>query len=141
MATKEQVDKIQAKVWKNFTYVLDKKNYMVSEHWTSHADEVEENKGFKDDCDGFALTSAELLIRDGVSKDDVMVCYVKCETGEAHLVCGCTIQTDKGKKTYILENRYKKAYDWEDRKTGADAYEWIYFMKFSEPGKWRKINK
>jgi predicted transglutaminase-like cysteine proteinase len=141
MLTKDQLEAIQKKVWDKFTYIPDKKNYMQTEHWTSHADKVENDEKFKDDCDGFALTCAELLIKGGISKDNVMICYVICENDEAHLVCGCTIETEAGKKTYILENRHKQIYNWDDRKSGPKAYKWLYFMKFSKPGKWRKINK
>ena len=124
--------KIHSLVKSKFTYVHDSKQYMMNEHWTSHAEEVLQGDNFKDDCDGFALTCAELLIREGVDNQDVSVIYCETETGEAHLVCG--IVTDG--TTYILENRYNYIYDWKTKPN----YQWFYFMKFDDVGQWFKVN-
>ena len=131
------VKDIHTKVWKHFIYVTDKRNYMKEEHWTSHAKEVEEGKKFKDDCDGFALTCAELLIKAGFAKKDVMAIYCVVETGEAHLVCGVHVDDE----TYILDNRERSVYNWEKKKTGPKnkRYKWGYFMPFNKPGKWLKV--
>jgi predicted transglutaminase-like cysteine proteinase len=108
---------------------------MMNEHWTSHANEVLAGDKFSDDCDGFANTCAELLIKEGIDKKDVSVIYCVTETGEDHLVCGVAIEG----KTWILENRYNKCYDWAGSfKPGK--YEWKYFMKFDDPGQWFKVN-
>lgn len=122
---------IQAKCWKLFLYVPDEINYLKEEHWASHAEEVNQNKTFEDDCDGFALTCAELLIEAGVPRDKVSVVYCVTETNEGHLVCG--VETNN--TTMILDNRYRKVYDWQER----NDYDWILFMKFSERGVWRKV--
>lgn len=122
---------IQRKCWELFIYVHDNKQYMVEEHWKSHADLVEQGKRFRDDCDGYALTCAELLIKAGVPRDRVIAVYCVTETGEAHLVCGVNTETT----TYILENRYENVYDWKAR----PRYQWILFMNFNEPGTWRKV--
>jgi predicted transglutaminase-like cysteine proteinase len=121
----------QAKCWGLFNYVHDDKQYMMEEHWTSHADEVNEGKEFTDDCDGFALTCAELLMQAGVPKDKLSAVYCVTETGEGHLVTGVVV----GDKTIIMENRFKKVYDWNHN----PGYTWILFMKFSEAGTWRKV--
>ena len=105
---------------------------MQAEHWTSHADAVLAGEQFKDDCDGFANTCAELLIREGIDKKDVSVIYCVTEEGEDHLVCGVAIDG----KTYILENRYDDPYDWKDK----PKYDFKYFMKFDDPGQWFKVN-
>ncbi len=60
--SKEIADKVHSLVESKFTYIHDDKQYMMSEHWTSHAKEVLNGDDFKDDCDGFANTCAELLI-------------------------------------------------------------------------------
>ena len=124
--------KVQDMVDKKFTYVHDNRQYMMNEHWTSHAEEVLQGDNFKDDCDGFALTCAELLIREGVDREEVSVIYCETETGEPHLVCG--IVTDG--TTYILENRYNYIYDWKTKPN----YQWFYFMKFDDVGQWFKVN-
>jgi len=123
--------KVHSMVDKKFIYVSDKKQYMVNEHWTSHAEEVLQGDDFKDDCDGFACTCAELLIREGVDRSEVSVIYCETETGEAHLVCGIVAESS----TYILENRYNYVYDWKSR----PGYKWFYFMKFDDVGQWFKV--
>ena len=131
--SKEIADKVHSLVESKFTYIHDDKQYMKNEHWTSHAEEVLQGDDFKDDCDGFALTCAELLITEGIDKKVVSVIYCETETGEAHLVCGIAVDG----KTYILENRYGNVYDWKDK----PKYVWKYFMKFDEPGQWFKVDE
>ena len=114
--------KVHHLVESKFTYLHDDKQYMQAEHWTSHADAVLAGEQFKDDCDGFANTCAELLIREGIDKKDVSVIYCVTEEGEDHLVCGVAIDG----KTYILEIRYDEPYDWKDK----PMYDFKYFMKF-----------
>ena len=128
---KKKAENIQKEVWKHFKYVPDIKQYMMEEHWTSHADEVEAGLDFSDDCDGFACTCAELLIRRGFKLEDVGIIYCTTETGEDHLVCGVDIEGI----TYILENRFRYIYDWKERK----RYTWHYYMKFDNKGMWLKI--
>ena len=74
--SKQIADKVHALVEKRFTYVHDDKQYMMNEHWTSHANEVLAGDKFSDDCDGFANTCAELLIKEGIDKKDVSVIYL-----------------------------------------------------------------
>ena len=130
--SKEIANKIHALVESKFTYIHDDKQYMQAEHWTSHADAVLADEGFSDDCDGFSNTCAELLIKEGIDKKDVSVIYCVTETGEDHLICGVAIDG----KTYILENRFSKIYDWKDK----PKYDFKYFMKFDDPGQWFKVN-
>ena len=130
--SKQIADKVHALVEKRFTYVHDDKQYMMNEHWTSHANEVLAGDGFSDDCDGFANTCAELLIKEGIDKKDVSVIYCVTEEGEDHLVCGVAVDG----KTYILENRYSNPYDWKDK----PKYDFKYFMKFDDPGQWFKVS-
>ena len=130
--SKKIADKVHSLVESKFTYIHDDKQYMMSEHWTSHAEEVLQGDTFKDDCDGFALTCAELLITEGIDKKEVSVIYCETETSEAHLVCGIAVDG----KTYILENRYGNVYDWKDK----PKYVWKYFMKFDDVGQWFKVD-
>ena len=106
---------------------------MMDEHWTSHADEVDAGEDFRDDCDGFALTCAELLIRAGYNKKDVKVIYCTTETAEDHLVCG----VDVDDTTYILDNRYAMVYNYKSK----PGYKWKYFMRFDTPGTWFTAGK
>jgi predicted transglutaminase-like cysteine proteinase len=118
------------KVWKLFQYVPDEVNYDSLEHWTSHAESVQRGERFEDDCDGFALTCAELLIDANLGRELVSVIYCTVPGG-GHLVCGY----DDGDTTMILDNRYSKPYDYKDRYD----YEWKYIMHFDNPGEWDKI--
>lgn len=131
MSNLEIAKELHAKTWRLFQYTFDEHQYMVEEHWTSHADAVERGENFKDDCDGFACTMAELLLRRGVSAADIKLIYCITETGEAHLVCG----VDGDDTTYIAENRYNRVYDWQKR----PGYRWMYFMHLDDKGVWRKV--
>jgi len=123
-------NKIHKDVLSCFTYVSDKEQYGKIEHWTSHAVAVTENKEFSGDCDDFALTCAELLIKGGVPKNEVSIIYCLTEEGDGHLVCGYYLDA----KTWILDNRRAYVYVWDGR-----SYTWKYFMKFSEPGEWYDV--
>ena len=132
----ESVDlirKIHKTVFEKYQYVSDKKNYNLIEHWTSHAKAVKEGNKFKDDCDGFALTCAEICIDQGFEKADVRVIMCQTETGEWHLVCGVNAEDT----TYILDNRYDKPYQWKSK----PDYKWYKSMNFSKPGKWYFIGE
>jgi hypothetical protein len=70
--SKDIAKKVHALVESKFTYIHDDKQYMQAEHWTSHADKVLAGEDFSDDCDGFANTCAELLIKEGIDRKDVL---------------------------------------------------------------------
>lgn len=111
----------------HFVYVPDKVLHPdCFDHWMSHADAVEAGEIFKDDCDGFAMTCAELLIRTGVDKEKTRLTMCKTETGEGHLVCVCD--------GWVLDNRQRYIKRWDDL-----PYEWISSMRMDEPGTWRKM--
>jgi len=129
--SKEIAIKVHKLVESKFTYIHDDKQYMQAEHWTSHAKEVLAGNDFKDDCDGFANTCAELLIREGIDRKKVSIAYCVTETGEDHLVCGVVIDG----KTYILENRFSEIYDWKDK----TKYDFKYYMKMDDPGQWFEL--
>lgn len=131
MSELNKVKDIHNKVTKLFTYVFDKKQYLKEEHWTSHADDVNEGKPFSDDCDGFALTCCELLIQEGFERSIVKAIICDTETGESHLVCGIDLEGT----TYILDNRYDYVFDWSKKKD----YTWRYYKVFSEMDKWFRV--
>jgi predicted transglutaminase-like cysteine proteinase len=109
----------------HFVYVPDKIQHPdYFDHWASHADAVEAGEIFRDDCDGFALTCAELLVRSGQDKETVRIAMCKTETNEGHLVCVCN--------EWVLDNRQRFIKRWSTL-----PYEWISSMKMSEPGTWR----
>jgi predicted transglutaminase-like cysteine proteinase len=121
-----------------FHYVSDQKNYGVNEDWRSHADAVNRKEVFKDDCDGFALTCAELILEEGIPRDRVKIIICKTEEGEQHLVCGVDIDDDVdfGKTTLICDNRNAHVKAWNQ----MPKYTWQFYMRMDEPGKWHEVN-
>jgi predicted transglutaminase-like cysteine proteinase len=118
-------ERIHYDVLTHFVYVPDVEYHPdYFDHWESHADEVEQGLVFHDDCDGFAMTCAELLARAGVDKSKVRLSFCQVETGEGHLVCVCD--------GWVLDNRHRYIKRWETL-----PYEWISSMKMSETGVWR----
>ena len=116
------------KVIADFIYTPDREQFNLRDYWASHAEEVEQGVVWKDDCDGFAITCAELLAKAGYDK--VSLIYCKTETGDGHLVCGVADNGD----TYILDNRQRKVWSWSLIK-----YQWVSQMLISDPGTWREI--
>lgn len=124
---KDLAKKIHKQVWELFTYTLDKEQFPEFwDHWKSWTDEVEANQPFSDDCDGFCLTCAELLIRQGAKPKDVSICDVTTETGGRHLVCVY--------ESWVLDNRYRYVFYWKD----VD-YVWHRSMRLNEKGVWRTM--
>jgi predicted transglutaminase-like cysteine proteinase len=123
----------QLRVKNCFIYESDLKNYGKNEDWRSHADAVRKQEYFKDDCDGFALTCAELLMEQGISKQKIKLIYCKTETGEQHLVCGVDVNDpDFGETIYICDNRNETMRSIQE----MPKYEWQKFMRMSEIGTW-----
>jgi len=117
---------IRAKL-KRFTYRADK-----GEEWKSLADAVREGKDWSDDCDGYALTAAQLAVEDhGVPRENVVLAVCKVETGEGHLVC---LITEDG-VTRAIDNRQASAWEWSTL-----PYKWTSGMRLSEPGVWRALH-
>lgn len=128
---KRIVDKYM--VWTDDKVVFDK-----NEHWTSWAKEVLElertgtRRVIRDDCDGFALTSAALLYYKGVPKKDIGIAFVVCETGEGHLVCICK----DGPTTWVLDNRQTGIVP--KSRLSAIGYTWKSEMEYDRIGQWVK---
>ena len=99
--TVDGLRELHAQVFDLFEYEFDDRNYGLMEHWTSHAQAVNNDQKFVDDCDGFAFTCVELLIERGVPAQDVYFIICTTETGEGHAVAGCSLEG----RTFILENR------------------------------------
>lgn len=91
---------VQRAAQRGHTYVDDKKQYGVPEHW---------DISLKGDCEDYALWCREELKKHGIASD-LVVCFT--ETGEAHLVCSV--------EGWILDNRYKTVRRRDDLK-----YTWL----------------
>jgi predicted transglutaminase-like cysteine proteinase len=113
------IREVLREVHRHFVWTADDVLYGVPEHWTSHADVVERGEVFRDDCDGFALTCAELLLRRGLLPENVRIGACWTETGEYHLVCVA--------HGVLLDNRHRTTHPW-----GAVGYRWDKAARLSE---------
>lgn len=109
-----------------FTWKSDQSTFGQNEHWTSHADAIERGENIQDDCDSFAMTCAELAMRAGISKQDILLATCHVETGEYHAVAF----VDK----YVLDNRKRQPVIWTSL-----PYQWDRSMRLSELGTWRTM--
>ena len=113
-----------------FTYLLDTTQFPeILDDWRSYADDVEQGIPFQDDCDGFAMTLAELLVRRLIPPESVRL--VICDTeppAEGHLVC----MVDG----FLLDYRQPLFLAWDK----AIGYTWFFSMTMGEPGVWKAIS-
>lgn len=119
------------------TWKEDRETMGIMEHWRSHAREIIANDDYRafDDCDGFALTSAQLLMEaHGVEAEDVRL--VLCLTSAGHHVF-CAVDDDLAEETYCLDNNMDRVVS-PDR-LRREGYKLMSYMTFSEKGKWRAI--
>jgi hypothetical protein len=115
-------------VFELFTYLLDTTQFPeILDDWRSYADQVEQGIAFQDDCDGFAMTIAELLVRRAIPAETIRLVVCDVETGEGHLVC----MVDG----YMLDYRRPLLSPWEEA-----PYTWYMSMKMSEPGVWKELS-
>jgi predicted transglutaminase-like cysteine proteinase len=126
----QTVENVFGDVRRDFIYTPDSEQFKMREDWRIHVDEVEAGQVWRDDCDGFACTSAELLIKHGIARERVSLMMCRTETGGLHLVCG--VQDGEG-IWYILDNRQRRVIA-----KFQVAYKWLGSMLASEPGIWRE---
>lgn len=117
---------IHKRVLRRFIWTPDQEQYGVPEHWTSHADAIERGEIIRDDCDGFAMTCAELAVRSGTDKSLIRLATCFVETGQYH--CVAIIGG------MVLDNRQRRVVAWS-----LLPYRWDKSMVLSEPGVWRKM--
>lgn len=111
-----------------FIYLPDAEQFPEKwDDWRSYANQVELGQVFKDGCDGFAMTCAELLIRRLIPSELVRIVTCKTETNEGHLVCIVD--------GYLLDNRQRNIWPWNQV-----PYTWQSSMEMDKPGIWRSIN-
>jgi len=119
---------IHQRVLRLFIWTPDQIQYGAWDHWTSHADAIERGEIIRDDCDGFAMTCAELAVRAGIEKSAIRLATCSVETGEYHCVAIVS--------GWALDNRERRAKVW-----GTLPYHWRASMKLSDPGIWRGMNQ
>jgi predicted transglutaminase-like cysteine proteinase len=123
------LQKVFDQVGNCFIYTPDKEQFPTLNYdvWDSHADDVEQGKVFKGDCDDYAMTCAELLVRGDMAPEDVRIAFCVTEMGDGHLVCIG--------ENFVLDNRQRNVWEWD-----RIEYTWEKSMKMSDPGVWRTMS-
>ena len=113
-----------AEVHRLFSWAPDDETFGEPEHWSSFADKVEQSKHFRGDCDNFALTVIDLLLRRGVKPENCRLALCWTETNEYHAVAIV--------HGWLLDNRMRTLRPW-----ATVPYRWHKSMRMDEPGVWR----
>lgn len=117
-------------------YLPDRTTQGKPEHWQSHAERILASKHYraKDDCDGFALTAADLLALRGFDRSRIVLEFCQMIPNEFHLAV--TIRDSGEGDTegdWMIDNAYPLPV--RARHTG---YKWIEYMRLSELGQWKE---
>lgn len=117
-------------VHSRITYVPDRQTQGVPEHWQSHASRILESKLYmaKDDCDGFALTAAELLAIRGFDRSRLVLEFCQAVPDEYHLAL--TVRDPTG--DWLIDNNYKMPV-----RVRHTNYSWHKMMRLSDLGNWK----
>lgn len=114
--------KVHRETLKRFTYVPDRVQYKVSEHWPQPK-QLPDFGPFRGDCDDFALMCRKQLHKLGI-KNRLVCCIV--ETGGGHLVCEV--------EGYILDNRCSDVARRDDL-----PYTWYSISGYNTGDQWHTI--
>lgn len=106
-----------------FRWAPDQQTFGEPEHWLSFADKVELGHSFVGDCDNFALTCAELLIRRGLDSSLVRIAVCWTETNEYHAVCVA--------EDFCVDNRLRRTVLFHEL-----PYRWHKSMRMNQVGVW-----
>ena len=123
----------------NIDYESDQKVFGMIEHWKSWKKEISQGKSFiRDDCDGFALTMAEMLLEKGFNPEDVAICFCAITRpgyeDEYHLLC--KVRNPENQVWYVMDNNVdtpqKRAF------AGGPGWKFKYIscMYADKPGEW-----
>ena len=128
---------------KYHTWVSDYEQFGVEEHWQSHYKQVLAEEEFYDDCDGAALTKAEMLMHRKVfAFEDIkvaLVCTEACQRSTEsmnfdHMVVLVNIEG----VDYLLD-------DWDKwtfvEPAGRSPHRIHSTMKMSEVGRFKKVGE
>lgn len=119
-------DKIHSSVYSLFTYVTDEEQHGIREQWDMHVAEVDAGEKFSGDCEDFAITCVELLLRTE-EKRDVALVYCLTSDGGGHMICVY-------KRMWALDCNYPFVYRM------SREYTWKYIMTLDKPGEWYAFN-
>jgi len=116
------LNKTHKRVFKNFEYVTDQKQYNKLEHWVTPED-VDNVVG---DCEDFALACRKIL-RDENINSRLVFCVT--EQGEGHLVLEAN--------GWILDNRQRKVITRD--KLQKQGYRWLKISGYEPGDPWYKL--
>lgn len=113
------------------TWTSDKETVDRIEHWQSHAHRILNQSSYRshDDCDGFALTSAELCVHFGINPRDVRIVMCEVPNEGGHLVCA--VDDPQNQETWVLDNIERSVVPWSRLN-----YRWIKYMSYDNLGNW-----
>jgi len=134
MNIKETCDKVKRMVDKAITWESDENTIGQIEHWQSHAQRILDNEDYHtlDDCDGFTLTSAELLVHYQIERSLIRIVFCEMPEYGGHLVC--TVDDTENNETWVLDNNEPRVAKW-----GHLNYRWISYMSYDNLGNWIKF--
>jgi predicted transglutaminase-like cysteine proteinase len=120
-------------VHRALTWTDDRVTQGVPEHWQSHAEQILNIRNYRalDDCDGYALTAAELLIHKGFDPVDIDLILLEVDRSQGggyHLVCGIDIEDTQ----WIIDNNFRKP----KKLRLVGYYDRIQSMNLSDRGNW-----
>lgn len=128
----ETINKIFKLVHKNIRYDHDRVVFKKEEFWKSWAQEIKEGAtNIRDDCDGYALTFAELLVENGISPEHIAITFCILQ-GEGHLVC--EVFDMEQQEWFILDNNVARPEP--KHKYQSLGVKWISCMYLNNPGVW-----
>ena len=140
MPNLKNITEVFNKVRSSMIYKSDQDVFGKLEYWKSWKDEIAQGKKFLyDDCDGFALTMAEMLVEAGFERKDVAICFCSIQVQsssqeEYHLLC--KVRNPEDDIWYVIDNNVTKPL----KRNGAGGPGWkfkyISCMYAGKPGQW-----
>ena len=127
-------DRVKRMVSNAITWASDDDTVDKIEHWQSHANRIlsDEDYHTHDDCDGFALTSAELCKHYGIDPSLIRIVFCEIPNTGYHLVC--SVDDPDENTTWVHCNNERRVVKWDDL-----DYVWIKYMSYDNLGNWFEI--
>ena len=120
--------KLFKRVFNVFEYTKDIKQFGIRDDWREYTHILDSGECFQDDCDGFALTCASLLLKSGVPRDKVKLAGCLLPWGGGHLVC--IVELDGTE--WVLDNM-----SWiPNLKSTYTDHKWLVEMRCDRLGEW-----
>lgn len=139
---RDKADAVFVRLRSLFIWMADLVRWGVPEHWASHIDAYEAGLAIADDCDGFALTAAEALLRSGVPPAQIWIVCCWTETGDYHCVCFAVEIKDGATVAWVMDNRQRSVwrhdrlpYRWDKGHTYDAPADWFSLRNMNDDGR------